>query len=28
LASYAVADNTLFIRSESHLWRLGTQAAP
>ena len=23
LASYAVADNALFIRSESHLWRLG-----
>ena len=23
LASYAVVDNTLFIRSESHLWRLG-----
>lgn len=23
LASYAVADNTLFIRSESHLWRVG-----
>ncbi len=27
LASYGVADNTLFIRSESHLWRLGKQAA-
>jgi hypothetical protein len=23
LASCAVADNALFIRSESHLWRLG-----
>ena len=23
LASYAVADNALFIRSETHMWRLG-----
>ena len=28
LASSAVADNTLFIRSESNLWRVGKQAAP
>jgi outer membrane protein assembly factor BamB len=28
LASYAVADNTLFIRSESNLWRVGEQATP